>query len=79
MYILKHDTPEISLGAVLKLNHDTNRYDVINLEDVARYPLKSSSHFSFHREIVESKHYWFELVEDEDECCCPCHDEVIEY
>ena len=71
VYVLLHDTPEISRGAELTMGNN-NRYEVINLREVARYPLTSLSHFSFHKDVVENKPYWFELV-DEDECDCDCH------
>ena len=70
-YILRHDTPEIKMGAVLEYNPERGRYDVVNLEDVARYPLTSRSYFSFHKDVVEGKPYWFEVIED-DECDCDC-------
>ena len=67
-YELLHDTPEIELGAIVELDCDRDRYVVINLEDVARYPLRSGSYFSFHRDVVESKRYWFSRVDCECDC-----------
>jgi hypothetical protein len=73
MYILKHDIPEIEAGAILEFNEDTDKYDIINLEDVARYTLTPHSHYTFIREVVESKPYWFAHIEDdENECGCGC-------
>ena len=75
-FVLLHDTPEIRMGAELVLNNRTNRYDVTNLREVARYPLTGLSHFSFHKDVVENKSYWFELLDEEDDniCDCDCHD-----
>ena len=74
-YLLLHDTPEIAKNAELKYNLNKGRYEVINLWEVARYPLTSLSNFTFHKDVVEGKPYWFELLheEDEDECDCDCH------
>ena len=66
-YILKHDTPEILRGAIVKYVASRDRYIVTNLEDVARYPLKrSGSYFTFHADIVEKEGYWFEQCV---QCC----------
>lgn len=69
-YVLKHNTPEIEEGAILEFNESKGRYSVVNLDEVARYPLTSSSYFSFHKNVVEKEGYWFELL---DECDCDCH------
>lgn len=61
-YILKHDTPEIEKGAIVVMNYDTDRYEVINLDEVARYPLTDLSYFSFHKIVVEESKYWFERI-----------------
>lgn len=59
VYKLLHNTPEIKKGALLTLDCKTNRYKVVNLDEVARYTLKSGSFFSFHRDVVEDSSYWF--------------------
>ena len=64
LYVLRHDIPEIQRGAIVEYNEDRNRYEVINLSEVARYPLTTRSRFSFHADIVESSPYWFENLED---------------
>ncbi|MEX0596085.1 MAG: hypothetical protein WD512_06245 [Candidatus Paceibacterota bacterium] len=58
-YVLQHDTPEIRLGAVVEYDNDKDRYFVVNLEDVSRYPLTDRSYFSFHANVVEGSKYWF--------------------
>lgn len=63
IYKLKHNTPEILKGALLKYDENRGRYKVINLSDVARYELTPSSYFTFHPTIVEESEYWFELID----------------
>lgn len=58
-YELLHDTPEIRKGAIVEANCGDERYVVTNLSEVARYPLKSTSRFTFHRYNVENMPYWF--------------------
>lgn len=60
VFILKHDTPEISRGAIVEASCGDTRYVVVNLFDVARYPLTVKSKFTFHRFNVENMPYWFE-------------------
>ena len=73
LYILKHDTPEIRKGAELQYNENRGRYEVVNLKEVARYPLTGLSNFTFHKWNVENMPYWFELIEDDYECDYDCH------
>ena len=70
VYILRHDTPEIKMGAILDYNCDRGRYEVMNLDEVARYELTPRSQFTFHKDVVEKEGYWFELLDD---CDCNCH------
>lgn len=62
-YELLHNTPEIKKGAIVEANCGDERYVVTNLEEVARYPLKSTSRFTFHRDCVEGMEYWFEELD----------------
>ena len=52
-YRLLHDTPEIKRGAIVMFNNNRGRYEVVNLLDVARYPLTALSYFTFHKDVVE--------------------------
>lgn len=61
-YILQHDTPEIRRGAIVAANCEDERYVVTNLSDVARYPLKLTSKFTFHKDVVENMPYWFKQI-----------------
>ena len=65
VYILKHNTPEIRSGAILEYNPVRDRYEVVNLEEVARYPLREGSYFTFHKKVVENRRYWFKEVKCE--------------
>lgn len=62
-FILRHDIPEIRRGAVVEFNSSRERYEVVNLDEVARYPLTLTSRFSFHQDVVENMPYWFELLD----------------
>ncbi len=68
-YILNHDLPEISIGAIVEYNENSGRYVVINLLDSARYPLTLRSRFTFHKDVVEGKRYWFRRIYDWDSDC----------
>jgi len=76
VFKLLHNIPEISKGAILGANCEDERYVVLNLQEVARYELKPTSKYTFIREVVENKPYWFEEVNGR---CCEYCDEVIEY
>ena len=73
---LKHNIPELLSGAIVQANCGDEKYVVTNLEEVARYELTPSSRYTFIREVVESKPYWFREVKG----CTDCeYCEVIRY